>query len=222
MYRKQRNDIKPFIKYIKKKRRKAFLELDHIGWFIACSIMAIILIIASYLIQECSSWFSSLLQAISTGIITGLVLYILSNIRTLKSNELDNELIKFRELDVLIKETYNHCPRRMMKYFSRSGQVDFDIELKIAVSCALAASEKIFNLGYSFSKEFEEKLKISVSDFKKTLEEFDESLLESYTEKEIFKLTEDFKNIIYNPFIFISSKLQDIEIQREQIDKYPL
>lgn len=222
MLKKQSKDIKPFVKYIKMRRRKAFLELNHVGWFIVCSIIALILIIASYLIKGCSSWFSSLFQSVSAGIITGLVLYVLNNIRSNQANKLDDEINKFRELNILINDIYQNCPSPLMKSLSRSGDVEFEHKLMIAIECAKLVSKKLSKMGYDFAEEFEDNTNISIVDFEKIIDSFYESIPEQYTEKLIFEYTDDFKQAISKPFIFISARYQLLEIKKQEMDRKPI
>ena len=84
-----------FYKKIRRKRRiekfLRFVSLPTVLLIIALSILFSALLILSFFIYENNPWLSGVLVSISCGIITGVILYFLSNLRSSKLHKLEIE-----------------------------------------------------------------------------------------------------------------------------------
>ena len=85
----------PFYKKLNRKRKREkfyrFISLPTVLWIMIFLIVCVSLLILSYFLHESNPWFSGVLVSISCGIITGVILYFLSNLRSGKLHKLEIE-----------------------------------------------------------------------------------------------------------------------------------
>lgn len=109
---KKNSQTKGLLKYIKVRQRKAFLSLFHIILTFVLLITSALLIIGSYFLTYLSGWFSSLLQSLGIGIITGIVVYIMGNIRETTKGNIKREIAQLEKLYSIINKIYYIKPYR--------------------------------------------------------------------------------------------------------------
>jgi len=83
-----------FKKYKRKRRKEKFfrfITLPTFLWTMAFLLMSLLILLGSYFINEANPWVSGVLVSISCGIITGVILYFLSNLRNNKLYILQTE-----------------------------------------------------------------------------------------------------------------------------------
>lgn len=104
----------PLYKRYKRKRRKEkfvrFITLPTVLWTILFLLVSLLLLIFSFFVYESNPWLSGVLVSIACGIITGVILYFLSNLRNNKLHILQieqDELYPVYQLvcDVLFEKT---------------------------------------------------------------------------------------------------------------------
>ena len=109
----------------RRKRRKEkfyrFITLPMILWIIVFLIVSSGLLLLSYLVYESNSWLSGVLVSVACGIITGVILYFLSNLRNNKLHVLQfeqDELYPVYKLvcDVLFEKTMIDNSRNLGTY----------------------------------------------------------------------------------------------------------
>lgn len=88
---------KKLIRISRKETRKRLLKLPNFWWSISILLIAIILLLASLFLFNCCPWLSNALISTSCGCFTGLVLYILANIRNNKVAKLQTEYHALKE-----------------------------------------------------------------------------------------------------------------------------
>lgn len=95
--------------FIEKSRLKYTLdqlkELPHIKAMIVLLVITVVLLAMSYFFQ-CKDWLSSLLMSISTGCITGLILYFLANLRSNEGTTLKKEIARLRRLKTVVRDIF--------------------------------------------------------------------------------------------------------------------
>lgn len=96
--------IKPFLRPRIKEKRRNFLKLPNFWWTICLAISAFLLCgISFYFHVKGHQWIPNVLVSIACGIVTGLVLYFLSNIRNNKIMHIKKELRVLSEMKESLK-----------------------------------------------------------------------------------------------------------------------
>ena len=102
--RKKLAKIKPFLRPRIREKRKNFLKLPNLWWTICLAVSAFLLCIVSfYFHTKGHQWLPNVLVSIACGIVTGLVLYFLSNIRNNKMAHIQKELRVLSEMKEPLK-----------------------------------------------------------------------------------------------------------------------
>ena len=81
-------------KYVRKRRKEKlfrFITLPSFLWVIAFIVISALLLTASYFTRTSNPWLSGVLVSIACGIITGVILYFLSNLRSIQLYNLQME-----------------------------------------------------------------------------------------------------------------------------------
>lgn len=98
------------IKYIKKTRRQAYWKLAIPWWYLLLLLLAFLCFAGSYLYVDKYEWTSSLLQSCGVGIITGVVVFVLGNIRGQTKDNVERAVIQLSELYKKQKMVYDALP----------------------------------------------------------------------------------------------------------------
>ena len=88
-------------KHVRCRRREKFrhfIVLPTVLWCIAFLAISVLLLFASYLLQERSAWLSSVFVSVGCGVVTGVILYFLANLRNGKRISLENEWEDLRQV----------------------------------------------------------------------------------------------------------------------------
>ena len=81
-------------KYVRKRRKEKlfrFITLPSFLWVIAFIVISAVLLTASYFTRTSNPWLSGVLVSVACGIITGVILYFLSNLRSIQLYNLQME-----------------------------------------------------------------------------------------------------------------------------------
>ena len=101
----------PIYKEYKKRRLKEkisrFVLLPTFLWTITFFVVSLVLLIMSYFVDQSSSWLSGVLVSIACGIITGIILYFLSNLRSVKISVLQMKFDEIMLLNDLVYDVLN-------------------------------------------------------------------------------------------------------------------
>ena len=81
MFKKRDRNLDALLRYKKKEQRQQFCKLRHIQVIGLSCVITTLLFILSYAMRRQHPWFAPLLQSLGVGMVTGMVLYILGNIR---------------------------------------------------------------------------------------------------------------------------------------------
>jgi len=90
----KQSDIYEFlIKRCKSWDRKAFWSRPNVIWICAIAIMGLVIVLVSYFTYCSQPWISNLCLNIATGLISGIVFYMLTNLKNVYSKRIQNDAI---------------------------------------------------------------------------------------------------------------------------------
>ena len=99
--------VKRIIQYRNKELRTRLFRLSPFWWAIIIFLIAVLLLVLSFLVYDLSNWASGALVSTSCGCFTGLVFYFLSNIRNNKIAKLQKEYKQLKDVLDVIKNITN-------------------------------------------------------------------------------------------------------------------
>lgn len=104
---KKDRTVKRIIQYRNKELRTRLFRLSPFWWAIIIFLIAVLLLVLSFLVYDLSNWASGALVSTSCGCFTGLVFYFLSNIRNNKVAKLQKEYKQLKDVLDAIKNITN-------------------------------------------------------------------------------------------------------------------
>ena len=190
--------IKPFLRPRIKEKRRNFLKLPNFWWTICLAISAFLLCgISFYFHVKGHQWIPNVLVSIACGIVTGLVLYFLSNIRNNKIMHIKKEL---RALSKMKRSLYKIL--NLGSYYNLSFILRGEISIpkpRILAAQFLAELKKLEKLHYQLSTRTLRELSLDKDDpfTEQKMAEYElklnfEGLDNRHAEKKIMELSREF------------------------------
>ena len=215
------NQMKALLKHIKQERRKVYWEMPMPNVHLFLLVVALLLILSSYNMFEKYLWISSFFQACGTGIITGIVVFVLGNIRSQAKENADKEVEQLTALYDIIKRVYDSVPDKFTRKFS-GQKYDYKKCVLNTINTAIEYVEAIENLDYSIKKRFIRETSINYYNMAVDIDKFNEmNISDDLTYNDAIKIRSEIIYIIQNAADWFEKELRKAEIQKDQVRKYP-
>lgn len=222
---KKSDPLYSFIKYREQKERKLFRDTPHIKLISGCILGVLILFLFSYFTRHCHPWFSSLLQSLGVGIITGLVVYVLSNMRNQREKYVSYVLKQLTEIYGYEVKIYNVIPSKMEVScsFSLTGKkLNWAEKVYEAFEATNNYINALKNLEFSLLRELVDEKNVDFSKMEGKLGELYETIPDEITASYCWELSGNLIKLIDESGEWIEEKRVDFEILHGQLSKYPL
>ena len=225
MFKKRDRNLDALLRYKKKEQRQQFCKLRHIQVIGLSCVITTLLFILSYAMRRQHPWFAPLLQSLGVGMVTGMVLYILGNIRNGTEKYLEHIYNQLQNLHDLEEKIYFSYPLRMfwtVQPFSNVNECDMAHEyLEEVVTASKDYLVALKTIDYQVYKEFQKTTSTAFDDLEKSLDNVVFSIPEDLT----MEAGEDIKDrivaILEQTMEWFEVKFRNVEIQIGQIKKYP-
>lgn len=224
-YITKKDSLYPFITYIRRKRKALFWKLSHIKCVTIFSIIAVAFLVLSFYLRFCNPWLSQLFQALSVGIVTGLIVYILGNMRGQKESYLGCIIKQLDEIYQYEHQVYNTYPSLMLvkSYsFDKSKQIDYSEYLYKVFEAAQNYIDALKKMEFSLLTKFLAETKTDIQKMQEELSDIIDSIPEEVTYSSGIKIVQQIITLIRTSADWIEEARQNAEIQQQQIKKYPL
>lgn len=212
------------IKRLNKTQRKLFFSMKHIKWMIMFLISAALCFIISLFVKSYNEWFSALLQSIGCSIVAGWVMYIISNKRMQSEQYLDNAVDSLTELNHCAHNVYFAYPLSselyMIPYYRRKQ--NWSDKVYETLENADDFIRELYKLKYSIYRKMRDDIKMDIDVMKEELHNIRKNIpmkLDYAAGKEI---QEQIIKVIKPCANYIHEELQNVSIQRSQLEKYPI
>ena len=225
MFKKRDRNLDALLRYKKKEQRQQFCKLRHIQVIGLSCVITTLLFILSYAMRRQHPWFAPLLQSLGVGMVTGMVLYILGNIRNGTEKYLEHIYNQLQNLHDLEEKIYFSYPLRMfwtVQSFSNVNECDMAHEyLEEVVTASKDYLAALKTIDYQVYTEFQKTTSTAFDDLEKSLDNVVFSIPEDLT----MEAGEDIKDrivaILEQTMEWFEVKFRNVEIQIGQIKKYP-
>ena len=219
--RKQPKDdqTKALLKYIKKERRNAYWDMPIPNLYVFLLMVALLFILLS--LFENNQWLSSFFQACGTGIITGIVVFVLGNIRSQAKENADMVVEQLAAMYEIIKRVYDSVPDKFVQKIS--GQKYNYKECVIdAIEAADEYVEAIKELDFTIRKKFIKETSINYLELAADIDKFKEmELSDDLKYHSALEIRSEIIRILQKTSDWFENTLRKAEIQKDQIRKYP-
>ena len=211
------------LRSIKKERRKSYMELPIIKWYGALFFCTIGCFWISYFLFKflCLEWWASLLQSCGAGVLTGMIVFVLGNVR---SQAKENIVIKVEQLSNLYKileKVYDSLPDRALLSVNKES-CNYSKCTYMTINAEIEYVEEIKKLDYTILKKFINKIDFDFQEKQKKLvtliEQIDSKEL-SYSEAR--RIRNEVIVIIHDASIWFEEQLNRAEMRKQQIRTYP-
>ena len=226
MFKKRDHNLDALLRYKKKEQRQQFCKLRHIQVIGLSCVITTLLFILSYAMRRQHPWFAPLLQSLGVGMVTGMVLYILGNIRNGTEKYLEYIYNQLQHLHDLEEKIYFSYPLRMfwtVQPFSKINECDmahgYLEEVVTASKDYLAALQTV---DFQVYKEFQKATSTVFDDLEKNLDNIFSSIPEDLTMEAGEAIKDRIVAILEQTMEWFEIKFRNVEIQIGQIKKYPL
>ena len=218
----KKTPFSPFIAYIKKLRRKAYWTLPLPWWYVFLFLCSVMCFEGSILCKIHNlSWLSSLFQSLGAGIVTGIVVFILGNIRN-QTKEYTDELVQqLSKLYKIQEQLYFSFPDIATIKLTRK-KYNYIESLYTTINAALEYIEEIEKLDYYILLDFSHKTNVDLDNIKKKLFYIKENKIsENLNYMNANTIYNEIINILDNTTEWFELKLKEAELQKQQLKKYP-
>ncbi len=219
--RKQPKDdqTKALLKYIKKERRNAYWDMPIPNMYVFLLMVALLFILLS--LFEKNQWLSSFFQAGGTGIITGIVVFVLGNIRSQAKENADMVVEQLAAMYQIIKRVYDSVPDKFVQKIS--GQKYNYKECIIgAINAADEYVEAIKKLDFTIRKKFIRETSINYLELAADIDKLKEmELSDDLKYHSALEIRSEIIRILQKSSDWFENTLRKAEIQKDQIRKYP-
>lgn len=210
------------IKYIKKTRRQAYWKLSIPWWYLLLLLLAFICFAISYLcFRSNQQWLSSLLQSGGVGIITGVVVFVLGNIRGQTKDNIERAVIQLSELYKKQKTVYDALPE--LSVIKLTGKkYDYAECTFQMLDAAYEYLETIYKVDFYIIKSFMKDTGINIDELKSKISQLrDLDISEDLTYSDAYSLKTKVIEIIQVATNWFEERLREFEIQQQQLRQYP-
>lgn len=225
MSKKRDHSLDVFIRYRRKEQRQQFWKLQHIRVMGLFCVTTALLFILSYAMRKYHPWLTSLFQSLGVGMVTGIVLYILSNIRNGTEKYLEYIYNQLKNLHDLEEKIYFSYPMKIFwsaQLFSKINECDmahgYLEEVVTASKDYLAALQTV---DFKVYKEFQKATSTVFDDLEKNLDNIFSSISEDLTMEAGEAIKDRIVAILEQTMEWFEVKFRNVEIQIGQIKKYP-
>lgn len=222
---KKNNPFKSLIKYIRKTRREAYWNLQIPKWYVALILSAILCFVSSYVLHthcKCCEWLSSFLLSIGAGIITGLVVFILGNIREQIKTDVEIKIEQLSNLYDVLEQVYNTVPDKITHKLS-GKTYNYAYCAYKTIKAAQEYIEEIKKLDYKIFNKFIKETAIDVNMLELNIAALDaKEISEDLGYLGAVQIQSEVISIIQEAAEWFEENLREAEMQKQQICKYPL
>lgn len=218
----KKNPFRNLIKYIKKTRREAYWKLQIPWWYVLLLLCAVICFALSYSHRDSCGWGSSLLQSCGVGIITGIVIFVLGNIRGQTKDYVDRKVERLSNMYAIQKKINESVPDRVMLKLS-GKKYNYAHCAYQAIEAASEYVEAMKKLDFFILKAFMKETNTDINDIESKINQIRaRDISENLSYLDAVKIQGDIIAIIQNATEWFESWLREAELQKEQMRKYPL
>lgn len=225
MFKKRDRNLDALLRYKKKEQRQQFCKLRHIQVIGLSCVITTLLFILSYAMRRQHPWFAPLLQSLGVGMVTGMVLYILGNIRNGTEKYLEHIYNQLQNLHDLEEKIYFSYPLRMfwtVQSLSNVNECDMAHEyLEEVVTASKDYLVALKTIDYQVYKEFQKTTSTVFDDLEKNLDNIFSSIPEDLTMEAGEAIKDRIVAILEQTMEWFEVKFRNVEIQIGQIKKYP-
>lgn len=217
----QKNMTKRLIKYIKKENREQFWKMTHIKFIFLLGNVSMVLFIVSYFLNAYDTWFSNLFQALGVGIITGMIVYLIGNMRARKQGFLKSVMEQLDSAYQCIKQIYN-----IHAYFSRWDILSDEMKIKSkyvyeAIDCAREYVDIVERFDVSLLKKLIKDTNTDFDNIREKLLQIEKNTSENLGYRDSRKIIENIIEVIQKTEDWVDDERRRVEIQIRLLDKYP-
>ncbi len=181
-------------------------------WYIVFFIIIFSCFGVSYMTQEMYKWSSTMLQSCGVGVLTGLVVFILGNIRQNEREDVEKKIEKLRHLRELRNKVYNAFPEKSVRTLDEKEK-EYEYYLYEIMEKAKDYISEIRVLNYHIDVE---KATKEIRELQNSIDE-----MEKLTHKEILEIRRKVIDIIQKDEEWLENQLNEGEMQKRQLSKYP-
>ena len=225
MFKTRDRNLDALLRYKKKEQRQQFCKLRHIQVIGLSCVITTLLFILSYAMRRQHPWFAPLLQSLGVGMVTGMVLYILGNIRNGTEKYLEHIYNQLQNLHDLEEKIYFSYPLRMfwtVQSLSNVNECDMAHEyLEEVVTASKDYLVALKTIDYQVYKEFQKTTSTVFDDLEKNLDNIFSSIPEDLTMEAGEAIKDRIVAILEQTMEWFEVKFRNVEIQIGQIKKYP-
>ena len=215
------NQTKVLLKHINQERRKAYWAMPIPNVHLLLFVVALILILSSYNIFTKSPWMSSFSQSCGTGIITGIVVFVLGNIRSKAKEDIDKEVEQLTALYEILKRVYDSVPDKFTRKFS-GQKYDYKECVLNTINAAVEYVEAIKKLDFSIKQKFIRETSINCIELANDIDKIKErEFSNNLNYNDAFDVRCEVLYIIQDAAECFEEMLRKAEIQKDQMRKYP-
>lgn len=222
---KKSDPLYSFIKEREQKEKWIFLNAPHIKIMVFCLVASVLFFVLSYFSRPYHPWLSPLLQSLSVGIVTGLIVYVLGNMRTQREKYVLYILKQLTEIYEHEVRIYHAVPTRLELSFYTLGEgKKFNCEERVyevfnAVDDYITALKK---LEYSLLCEFIKETNLNFEQMESCVRKLRETIPDEIDYNYCWQLRKKLIEVIQDSASWIEKKREDYEIMQAQLNKYPL
>ena len=216
---------KSLIKCIKRKQREAYRNL---GMLKAHGVLTLLTIACFGISYVCNikglSWYSSLFQSCGVGVVTGMVIYILGNIRVQKKENVDKKVEQLGMVHHQLEVLYNAVPSCAELYFKPEKR-DYTVELIAAIDAGIGYIKAVKHIDNYIFRELIEEIDVDIQKIESELERLRKEYISGdlyYTFNEANDIKQKIIESIQDMSLWLDDQLREAEIQQDQLRRYPL
>lgn len=215
-----RNSI---LKYYRKERKKSYMELPIIKWYISLLLCAIGCFGISYFLFKFLrlEWWASLLQSCGAGVLTGMIVFVLGNVRSQAKENIAIKVKKLSNLYNILKKVYDSFPDRSLNVINEEP-CNYSNCAHVTINAGIEYVEEIKKLDYFILRKFLKKIDFDFDEKKKEFIKLKKKITSkdlSYGEAK--RIRDEVIVIIQEASIWFEEQLNRVETQKQQIRTYP-
>jgi len=216
---------KYIIKYIKRKQREAYRNLGIVKAYQILTVLIIACFGVSYVCNMKElSWYSSLFQSCGVGVVTGMVIYILGNIRVQKKENVDKKVEQLSVVHHQLEVLYNAVPSCAEVYFEPEKS-DYTVELIAVIDAGIEYIKAVKCIDNYIFRELIEEVDVDIQKIESELERLRKEYIYGdlyYTFNEANNIKHKIIEYIQGMSLWLDNQLREAEIQQNQLRRYPL
>lgn len=193
--------------------------MSHIIGILLLTVTAVILLAVSYIIRYITPWMSGIIQSIGLGVITGLIVYVLGNMRSAEEKYLvktSKTLEELLEMEDKIMAFWKYRDKEI----TISNRECADV-LKEAISVAIKYLDIIGKLDHAIFKKIKSGGYFDYNEMKVKVKDIQTNVPPDADASTYVKIGIQLSEIIQDASYFIFSQNYDVRIKLDQIYKYP-